>query len=82
MGVLSNNMKFLFGECLTTFCILVIYNVTLHRSAFIRYRDHITELDLLPDYVIERICDGCGMPTGDAYSSWHLVRHILDLHKF
>ena len=28
------------------------------------------------------ICDGCGMPTGDAYSSGHLVPSLWDYHKF
>ena len=39
-----------------------------------------TELDLLPNF--ERfplnICDGCGMPTGDAYSFGHLVPSLLN----
>ena len=43
-----------------------------------------TELDLLPNFerFPENICDGCGMPTGDAYSSGHLVRSLWDLHMF
>ena len=28
------------------------------------------------------ICNGCGMPTGDAYSSGHLVPSLWDLHMF
>ena len=31
---------------------------------------------------IKSICDGCGMPTGDAYSPGHLVRPIWDLHLY
>ena len=27
-------------------------------------------------------CQGCGMPTGDAYSSGHLVPSLWDLHMF
>ena len=43
-----------------------------------------TELDLLPNFewFPWSICDGCGMPTGDAYSSGHLVPSLLDLHMF
>ena len=47
-------------------------------------RDLITKLGLLPNY--ERfpgnICTGCDMPTGDAYSSGHLVPSLWDLHMF
>ena len=43
-----------------------------------------TELDLLPH--VERfpynICDGCGMPKGDAYPSGLLVPSLWDLHMF
>ena len=39
-----------------------------------------TELDLLPNFewFPLNICDGCGMPTGDAYSSGHLVLSLWD----
>ena len=43
-----------------------------------------TELDRLP--IFKRfpynISDGCGMQTGDAYSSGHLVPSLWDLHIF
>ena len=29
-----------------------------------------------------KICYGCDMPTGDAYSSGHLVPSLWDLHMF
>ena len=43
-----------------------------------------TELDLLPNFewFPWNICDGCGMPTGHAYSSGHLVTSLWDLHMF
>ena len=53
-----------------------------HRSDFKLICDLITKLNLLPNFVSfpSNICDGCGMPTGDSYSSAHLVRPIWDLH--
>ena len=43
-----------------------------------------TELDLLPNFewFPKNIYDGCGMPTGDAYSSGHLIPSHWDLHMF
>ena len=43
-----------------------------------------TELDLLPNFkrFQYNICDRCGMPIGDAYSSGHLVPSLWDLHMF
>ena len=77
-GILSNNMKFPSPKCYMTFCDLTICN---GKPLLIRL---FTELDLLPNY--ERfpwnICDGCGMPTGDAYSSGYLVPSIWGLHMF
>ena len=37
--------------------------------------DFITEFDFLPNYAMFpcNICNGCGMPTEEAYSSRHLV---------
>ena len=35
---------------------------------------------LLPNSTFCRILRGCGMPTGDAYSSGHLVPSLWDLH--
>ena len=42
------------------------------------------ELDFLPNFewLPQNICDGCGMPTGDAYFSGHLVPSLWDLHMF
>ena len=61
-----------------TFCDLTIYN---DNPLLIRL---CTELDLLPNFewFPLNICDGCGMPTGDAYSSGHLVPSLWDLHMF
>ena len=61
-----------------TFCDLTIYN---DNPLLIRLR---TELDLLPNYewFPYNFCDGCGMPTGDAYSSGHLVPSLWDLYLF
>ena len=52
-----------------TFCDLTIYN---DNPLLIRL---CTELDLLPNFewFPWSICDGCDMPTGDAYHSGHLV---------
>ena len=59
-----------------TFCDLTIYN---ENPLLIRL---CTELDRLPNF--ERfqwnICDGRGIPTGDAHSSGHLVPSFWDLH--
>ena len=54
---------------------------TLYRSDIIPSHDFITELDLLPilDMFPKNICDQCGIPTGDAYSSGHLVPSHLGL---
>ena len=43
-----------------------------------------TLLDLLPNFewFPWNICEGCGMPIGDAYSSAHLVPSLWDLHMF
>ena len=61
-----------------TFCDLTIYN---DNPLLIRL---CTELDLLPnlEWFPWNICDGCGMPTGDAYSSGHVVPSLWDLHMF
>ena len=61
-----------------TFCDLTIYN---DNPLLIRL---CTELNLLPNFewFPWSICDGCGMPTGDAYSSRHLVPSLWDLHMF
>ena len=39
-----------------------------------------TELDLFTEFW--EICYGCGMASGNAYSSGHLVPSLLDLHMF
>ena len=61
-----------------TFCDLNIYN---DNPLLIRF---CTELDLLPNFewFPLNIWYGCGMPTGDAYSSGHLVPSLWDLHMF
>ena len=78
-GILSNNAKFPSHEW--HFVAWPFTMTTLHRSDFIPNPDHITELDYLPNY--ERfpwnICNGCSMPTGDTYSSEHLVPSDLGL---
>ena len=68
-GILSNNMKFPSHKCLMTFCDLTIYNDSPLLIIFC------TELDILPNFegFPLNICDGYGMPTGEAYSSEHLV---------
>ena len=48
---------------------------TLHQFLTVTDLDPITEFEFLPNYArfpLE-ICNGCGMPTEDAYSSRHLV---------
>ena len=77
-GILSNNMKFPSHKCEMTFCDLTIYN---DNTLLIRL---FTELDLLPNFewFSKNICDGCGMPTGHAYSPGHLVPSLWDLHMF
>ena len=55
---------------------------TLDRSDFIPNCDHITELDLLPNYervFIVHLMYGCCMPIGDAHSSGHLLPSHLGL---
>ena len=75
-GSYQTNMKFPSHKCLMTFYVLIIYN---DNPLLIRL---CTELDLLPNFecIQYNICDGCGMPTGDAYSSGHLVPSLWDLH--
>ena len=48
---------------------------TLHQFLTITDLDLITEFDFLPNCARfpQNICNGCGMPTEDAYSSGHLV---------
>ena len=48
---------------------------TLHQFLTITDLDLITEFDVLPNCARFpwNICNGCGMPTEDAYSSGHLV---------
>ena len=61
-----------------TFCDTTIYN---DNSLLIRL---CIELDLLPNFERspENICDECGMPTMNAYSSGHLLPSLWDLHIF
>ena len=79
-GILPNNMRSPSPECYTTFCMMT-YTVTpsidrtLHQFWTVTDLGLITEFDVLP--ICARfpwnICNGCGMPTEDAYFSGHLV---------
>ena len=77
-GILSNNMNVPSHECYITFCDLTINNDNPLLTKLC------TELDLLPNFdrFPENICDGCGMPTGDFYSSGHLVPSLVYLHNY
>ena len=78
-GILSNNMRS--RECYTTFWMMAIYIDTLHWSGITPIFGHITDLNLITEFDLlpncERfpwnICNGCGMPTEDAYSSGPVV---------
>ena len=52
---------------------------TFHQLLTITDLDLITEFDFLPNCARFpwNICNGCGMPTEDAYSSGHLVLSLL-----
>ena len=60
---------------------MTIYSDTLHWWGITPVFDPITDLDLITDFdllpncdrVPSNICNGCDMPTEDAYSSGHLV---------
>ena len=54
---------------------------TLHQSDFLPIRYLFTELELLPNHkrFPKNIFVGCGMQTGDAYSSQHLVSSYFGL---
>ena len=81
MGILSNNMRFPSPECYTTFWMMTIYSDTLHWSGITPHFDPNTNLDLITEFDFlpncekfpYNICNGCGMPKEDAYSSGHLV---------
>ena len=80
-GILSNNMMSPSPLCYTTFWMMTIYSDILHWSGITPIFDPITDLDLITKFdflpIIERfpwnICNGCDMPTEDAYSSGYLV---------
>ena len=84
-GILSNNMRPPSPECYTTFLMMTIYSDTLHWSGITSIFDPITDLDLITEFYFlpycERfpwsICNDCGMPTEDAYSSGHLVLSFM-----
>ena len=65
----------------TTFWMMTIYSDTLQWSGITPIFDPFTDLDLITkfDFLLicemfpQNICNGCGMPTEDAYSSGHLV---------
>ena len=77
-GDLIKQYEVSLSQMLMTFCDLTIYN---DNPLLIRL---CTELDLLPNFEWSpwTICDGCGMPTGDAYSFGHVVPSLWDLHIF
>ena len=68
-------------ESYTTFWRMTIYSDTLLWSGFTWIFDLVTELDLIIEFDFLpncarfplNICNGCGMPTEDAYHSGHLV---------
>ena len=86
-GVLSNITRSPSPECYTTFWMMTIYSDTLHWSGITLLFDPITDPDLITEFDFlpncERfpwiICNGCGMPTEDAYSSGHLVLSYFGL---
>ena len=70
----------------TIFSMMTIYSDTLNRSDITPIFDPVTDLNLTL-YLIARgfrrgICNGCSMPTEDAYSSWHLVLFHLWISQF
>ena len=72
-GISSNDMKTPSHECYMTFRSLTKYN---DNPQLIRLYTNLwpfSELDRLPNYerFPKNICNGCGMPTGDTYSSGH-----------
>ena len=74
-------------EYYTTFWMMTICSDTLNSPEItpicdpITVLDHITECEFLPNCERFRtnICNGCGMPTEDAYSSGHLVLSLSEL---
>ena len=68
-------------ECYTTFWMMTIYSDTLHWSGITPIFDPVTDLDLITKFDFlpnctrfpYNICNGCGMPTEDAFSFGHLV---------
>ena len=55
------------------FCCIIFQNHQMPQVGF-----YITELEKFQ----QNICNGCGMPSGDADSSGHLVPSLWDLHMF
>ena len=53
---------------------MTFYDLTIYNDNPLLIR-LCTELDLLPNFerFPQNICDGCGMPTGEVYSSGHMV---------
>ena len=79
-GILPNNMRSPSPECYTTLSMMTTYSEpsidrTLHQCLTVTDLDLITEFDFLLNCLRfpENICNGCGMPTEDAYSSGQLV---------
>ena len=82
-GILSNNIKFPYHDFLT-FCSLTIYNDNPPTISLYTNQSLITELDLLSNYkrFPYNFFDGCGMLTGDTYTSGHLVPSHLGPNFF
>ena len=75
IGILTNNIRSPSPECYTKFWRITIYSDTLHWTDISPIFDTLLILTLLPNCVRFPwyICNGCGMPTEDAYSTGHLV---------
>ena len=85
-GIISNNVRSPSPEYYTNLWRMTLYSDTLHWSEITKFFDPATDLDLIIEFdflpICSRfpynICNGCGMPTKDAYSSGHLLlTHFL-----
>ena len=67
-------------------CNWVFANISVHRGfrrgQNVRDCQKYFVFDGPSPFFLTWFCDGCGMPTGDAYSSGHLVPSLWDLHMF
>ena len=74
-GILFSNMKYPSHECKMTFWSLTNSDFPTNQT-FHQFHDLDTELDLHRfdyEWFPWSICNGCGMPAGNAYPSGHLV---------